>query len=218
MTRITIPEEDVGGFLDLFNLNDEDFNKLIFELKKLEANTPPFQIENVIKTQTDFNKKDEVASITAKLFVSLVVNEDSTDNLIDSFYSFYEQNEAANPISKEIFYSKFRQLRETTNPTKQVKRISQIKRGRGLYLVSQKIQMHIKPVFSEGNIELLGNVITHQLQLSVDGENEENDSVLSIEIDKEDLIQLKEMLTTSIKQHEILEKKFEEAGVKFLDV
>ncbi len=218
MTRIAIPEKDIGGFLDLFNLNDEDFSKLISTLREVGVDLSPKQIAAFVRNQASLEKKDNIADIVAKLFVSIVVNEKASNELTEGFYASYEQNETNNPIAKESFQARFKQLIEVTNPTKQARKISQIKKGNGLYLVDQNIQMHIKPVFSTENVEFLGNVITHQLQLSVNGQDKEDNNTLFIEVDKNDLLGLKDVLEKSIKQHELLEKKFEEIGIKSLDI
>lgn len=217
MRNVTIPEEDIGGFVSLFSLTNEEFINLESILKELEPSPSPLDIIDRITTQLKHENNEAIANFTAKLFISLVLNDDSEDRFSEAFHLIYTQNEKESSITKEAFQDRFNRLINIVKPTKQAQRISQIKQGSGLYLRDQKIQMHIKPVFSNDTGDLIGNVFTHQLQLEVESQDEEEET-LSIEIDKQDMIKLKEMFETSIKQQEILEDKFKEMNIHILDV
>lgn len=220
MLNINIPDKDHKGYITLFSLTDNKFNKLISTLKEIKIGAKPSEIEDLISSKFKFKDNHVVIPILIKVLFSisnLEEDEISSDTIIQSFFNSYKEIKKGEKIAEKKFTDRFKQILECGKPIKFAYKINDAKLGYGNILLKQNLIVNPKLVFSKNN-ELIGNVTTTQLHITYKKRGEEESKEIYFALDKKDLETLKAQIENIEQQQKMIEDKLSGLEINSFDL
>ena len=218
MTKIitSVPERYVDGFISLFELSNEDFQKLNKSINKAPICNGIGPLAKSISKSSKIEQKkiEEILSSVNSLFFLKEQGEikNVVESLADAILQSIEKKKTKSSIDN--FKNRLIKLLDIEQLYFLSKTYELYSEHHNLFL-SSKILTDIRPIFTDANLEPKATLITNVLHIHY-GQSDGKHEDIYIALDDKDIQNLKTMVERAEQKNKTLKRLIKEDGMKLI--